>query len=80
MSVPRNVALMCRTERRTLIMHRGLTRTMAAITLAAISVVGCAAVENNPKTAIGAAGGATVGGLMAAAATSNPPVHGLMVK
>jgi surface antigen len=33
---------------------------------------GCADLSQNPKTALGAAGGATAGGLIAAAASSNP--------
>jgi surface antigen len=45
---------------------------IAVITLAAVLVTGCATVESNPKTTIGAAGGATVGGLIAAAAGGNP--------
>jgi surface antigen len=47
-------------------------RFVAVVTLAAVVVTGCAAVESNPKTTIGAAGGATVGGLIAGAAGGNP--------
>lgn len=53
-------------------MQHPIVRGIAVITLAAVLAVGCAAVESNPKTAIDAAGGATFGGLVAAAATSNP--------
>ena len=51
-------------------MQRGLVRGAAVITLVAVLLTGCAYVEQNPKTAIGAAGGATVGGLIAAGATA----------
>jgi surface antigen len=50
---------------------RVLTK-IVAIALVAVVLAGCAAVESNPKTTIGAAGGATVGGLIAAAASANP--------
>jgi surface antigen len=53
-------------------MQRGVVKGAAVITVAAVLMTGCAAVESNPKTAIGAAGGATVGGLIAAAAGGNP--------
>ena len=53
-------------------MQHRTVRGIAVATLAAFLAAGCAAVESNPKTAIGAAGGATFGGLVAAAATSNP--------
>jgi surface antigen len=41
---------------------------VALIALAAILTTGCATVQSNPKTAIGAAGGGALGGLIAAAA------------
>jgi surface antigen len=41
------------------------------VTVLAVSV-GCADVGQNPKTAIGAAGGAAAGGLIGAAASHNP--------
>jgi surface antigen len=57
-------------------MHRGFVKAAAGITLAAVLVTGCETVgetvKSNPKTTIGAAGGATVGGLIAAAAGGNP--------
>jgi surface antigen len=53
-------------------MQRGVVKGAAVITVAAVLMTGCAAIESNPKTAIGAAGGATVGGLIAAAAGGNP--------
>lgn len=53
-------------------MRRGIVRGAAALMLAAFLLTGCTYVEQNPKTTIGAAGGATVGGLIAAAAGGNP--------
>lgn len=53
-------------------MRRGIVRGTAGLALAAVLLTGCAYVEQNPKTTIGAAGGATVGGLIAAAAGGNP--------
>jgi surface antigen len=57
-------------------MYRGCVKAAAGITLAAVLVTGCETVgetvKSNPKTTIGAAGGATVGGLIAAAAGGNP--------
>jgi surface antigen len=55
-----------------MIVERGLVKGTAWVALVALVLTGCAAVESNPKTAIGAAGGATVGGLIAAAASANP--------
>lgn len=49
-------------------MHRGVLKSVAVITLIAVLLTGCAAIEENPKTAIGAAGGGALGGLIAAAA------------
>ncbi len=48
-----------------------LTRALALAAAVAVAA-GCATVEQNPKTAIGALGGAAVGGLIAGAAGGNP--------
>jgi len=40
--------------------------------LAVVLVTGCSTIEANPKTTIGAVGGGTLGGLIAAAAGGNP--------
>lgn len=51
------------------------TMVLKAIALVMVVVVGlggCATIEQNPKTAIGAAGGGTLGGLIAAAAGGSP--------
>ena len=57
-------------------MSRVAVKGMAVVTLAAVLRTGCETVgetvKANPKTTIGAAGGATVGGLIAAAAGANP--------
>ena len=57
-------------------MYRGFVKAAAGIILAVVLVTGCETVgetvKSNPKTTIGAAGGATVGGLIAAAAGGNP--------
>src|SRR5215471_17842079 len=57
-------------------MSRVAVKGIAVVTLAALLVTGCETVsetvKSNPKTTIGAAGGATVGGLIAAAAGGNP--------
>ena len=53
-------------------MRGGVLRGVALVALVAFLVAGCATMEANPKTTIGAAGGATVGGLIAAAAGGNP--------
>lgn len=48
---------------------------LKGVTVAALIVVlttGCATVEQNPKTTIGAVGGGTFGGLVAAAAGASP--------
>lgn len=49
-----------------------LAKGAAVIALVGILVTGCASIEQNPKTAIGAAGGGTLGGLIAAAAGGSP--------
>jgi surface antigen len=53
-------------------MSRGLAKGAAIIALVAVLLTGCASIEQNPKTAIGAAGGGTLGGLIAAAAGGSP--------
>jgi surface antigen len=53
-------------------MRVGLLRSVAVVVLVAILGTGCATMEANPKTTIGAAGGGMVGGLIAAAAGGNP--------
>ena len=57
-------------------MSRVAVKGIAVVTLAALLMTGCETVgqtvKANPKTTIGAAGGATVGGLIEAAAGANP--------
>jgi len=49
-------------------MPRSVTEYMAILMLVVIAATGCATIEDNPKTSIGAFGGAAFGGLIAAAA------------
>ena len=53
-------------------MSRGIAKGVAVMVLVAILATGCASMEANPKTTVGAAGGGLVGGLIAAAAGGNP--------
>ena len=53
-------------------MRGGLLRGVAVVILVVLATTGCATMEANPKTTIGAAGGGLVGGLIAAAAGGNP--------
>ncbi|HTU02072.1 MAG TPA: RT0821/Lpp0805 family surface protein [Candidatus Sulfotelmatobacter sp.] len=53
-------------------MRKSLFRGIALAMLVAVTVTGCETVQSNPKTAIGAGGGALVGGLIAGAAGANP--------
>ncbi len=53
-------------------MRRGFMKGAAVVVLVALLGTGCATMEANPKTTIGAAGGGMVGGLIAAAAGGNP--------
>ena len=53
-------------------MRGGLLKGVAVVILVALVTTGCATMEANPKTTIGAAGGGLVGGLIAAAAGGNP--------
>src|SRR5262245_54436864 len=55
-------------EARRLAMHGRLVKGAAVLTLVAVLVSGCETIKRYPKTAIGAVGGATVGGLIAGAA------------
>lgn len=49
-------------------MPRSLTECVAILMLVIVAATGCATIEDNPKTSIGAFGGAAFGGLIAAAA------------
>ena len=49
-------------------MPRSLTECVAILMLVVVAATGCATIEDNPKTSIGAFGGAAFGGLIAAAA------------
>ena len=49
-----------------------LSQGIAGLAVLGMLASGCAWTKENKKTAIGGAGGATAGGLIAAAATSNP--------
>lgn len=53
-------------------MRGGVRKGAAVLIVVALLATGCAEMQANPKTAIGAAGGGTVGGLIAAAAGGNP--------
>ena len=53
-------------------MRGGVLKGVAVVALVAILGTGCATMEANPKTTVGAAGGGLVGGLIAAAAGGNP--------
>ncbi len=53
-------------------MRRTSLKCIAITLLVATLGTGCATIEANPKTTIGAVGGATLGGLIAGAAGANP--------
>ena len=53
-------------------MRRPFLGRIALATLVMVTVTGCETMQANPKTTIGAAGGAAVGGLIAAAAHGSP--------
>ena len=53
-------------------MRGGVLKGVAFAVLVALMATGCATIQDNPKTTIGAVGGGTVGGLIAAAAGGNP--------
>jgi surface antigen len=49
-------------------MRNSAIRAVGVVLVVAVAVTGCAAIQDNPKTDIGAVGGAAVGGLISAAA------------
>jgi surface antigen len=49
-------------------MSRPIVRVAAIVMLVVVAFTGCASIESNPKTSIGALGGGAFGGLIAAAA------------
>ncbi len=49
-------------------MPRSMIRVAAVVMLVVIALTGCASMEANPKTSVGALGGGAFGGLIAAAA------------
>jgi surface antigen len=53
-------------------MRSGFARSAAALCVLALVFSGCATAQNNPKTTIGALGGAAAGGLIGAAAGGGP--------
>jgi surface antigen len=53
-------------------MRGRMLKGVTVVALIAILTTGCATIEANPKTTIGAVGGGTLGGLIAAAAGGNP--------
>ncbi len=53
-------------------MRKQMLKGGALIALVAILSTGCATIESNPKTTIGAVGGGALGGLIAGAAGGNP--------
>ena len=53
-------------------MHRSWMK-LVAIAILVVTATGCATIEENPKTSIGAFGGAAFGGLIAAAAGGGGP-------
>ncbi len=55
-------------------MQGTLLKGIVLVVLIAILTTGCATIEENPKTTIGAVGGGTLGGLIAAAAGGNAAV------
>jgi len=53
-------------------MRKSFLRCIALVALLMLTATGCETMEANPKTTIGAVGGAAVGGLIAAAAHGSP--------
>ncbi len=51
-----------------------LHKAVALVALVALVTAGCATIEENPKTTVGAVGGGALGGLIAAAAGGNAAV------
>ena len=53
-------------------MRRGFARSAAALCVVALVFSACATAQDNPKTTVGALGGAAAGGLIGAAAGGSP--------
>jgi surface antigen len=53
-------------------MRGRVLKGVAVVALVAVLTTGCATIEANPKTTIGAVGGGALGGLIAGAAGANP--------
>ncbi|HSD50818.1 MAG TPA: RT0821/Lpp0805 family surface protein [Candidatus Methylomirabilis sp.] len=53
-------------------MRGRILKGVAVGTLVVVALTGCSTIEANPKTTIGAVGGGTLGGLIAAAAGGSP--------
>ena len=53
-------------------MHKSILRAVGLCTVLVVVLPGCAEISGNPKTTIGAVGGAAVGGLIAGAAHGSP--------
>ena len=53
-------------------MQRTVLKGVAVVALIAVLTTGCATIQQNPKTTVGALGGGTFGGLIAAAAGASP--------
>ncbi len=53
-------------------MRDAAVKGVALLTLIGVLLTGCETMQANPKTTVGAVGGATVGGLIAGAAGANP--------
>lgn len=53
-------------------MMRGFAKSAAALCIVALVFSACASAQNNPKTTVGALGGAAAGGLIGAAAGGGP--------
>jgi len=53
-------------------MQGRVSKGVAVVALVAVLTTGCASIEANPKTTIGAVGGGALGGLIAGAAGANP--------
>jgi surface antigen len=49
-----------------------MLKAVAVATLMVVALTACSTIQENPKTTIGAVGGGTLGGLIAAAAGANP--------
>ncbi len=60
-------------------MRRAVLKGVALVTLVVVLLTGCATMESNPKTTIGAVGGGALGGLIAAAAGGSGAAIGASV-